>query len=220
MATKAPRRTAERILDAALELFNRFGEPNVSAPVIANALGISAGNLHYHFRAKGDLVDALFDRYALELRALLQTAHGVRDVEEAWFFLHTLFERLWTARFLYRDISDLLSRNRKLEVEFRQLLEEKTHALRSMLEGLREAGAVRIDVREAGPTATSMVVVLTWWLSFEYVRDPRRAPEGEAVQQALLRGAHHVLHLLVPYLEAGQRDHLLQLVGAYDALRQ
>ncbi|HOM13329.1 MAG TPA: TetR family transcriptional regulator, partial [Rubrivivax sp.] len=28
MATKKPRRTAERILEVTLELFNRFGEPN------------------------------------------------------------------------------------------------------------------------------------------------------------------------------------------------
>ena len=60
-----------------------------------------------------------------------------------------------------------------------------------------------------------MVVVLTYWLSFEYVRDPRRALEAGSAQAALLRGAHHVLHLLVPYLEAGQRQHLLRLAGAY-----
>ena len=50
-----------------------------------------------------------------------------------------------------------------------------------------------------------MVVVLTYWLSYEYVRDPRRALEPESAQLALLRGAHHVLNLLVPYLEQGQR---------------
>ena len=32
-----------------------------------------------------------------------------------------------------------------------------------------------------------------------------------------MRGAHHVLNLLMPYLEAGQRAHLLQLVSAYAA---
>jgi hypothetical protein len=53
-----------------------------------------------------------------------------------------------------------------------------------------------------------MVVVLTYWLSFEYVRDPRRALEPESAQAALLRGAHHVLNLLMPYLEDGQRAHL------------
>jgi len=60
-----------------------------------------------------------------------------------------------------------------------------------------------------------MVVVLTYWLSFEYVRDPRRALEPESAQAALLRGAHHVLNLLMPYLEASQRAHLLTLASAY-----
>jgi hypothetical protein len=60
-----------------------------------------------------------------------------------------------------------------------------------------------------------MVVVLTYWLSFEYVRDPRRALEPEHAELALLRGAHHVLNLLVPYLEINQRNHLLGLVGGY-----
>jgi hypothetical protein len=49
------------------------------------------------------------------------------------------------------------------------------------------------------------------------VRDPRRALEAEGAQQALLRGAHHVLHLLVPYLEPAQRTHLVRLAGAYGA---
>ncbi len=62
-----------------------------------------------------------------------------------------------------------------------------------------------------------MVVVLTYWLSYEYVRDPRHALEPESAQVALLRGAHHVLNLLVPYLEQGQRMHLLGLVAAYSS---
>ena len=80
---------------------------------------------------------------------------------------------------------------------------------------MNRSGAARIDSRELEGTATSMVVVLTYWLSYEYVRDPRRALEPEGAQQALLRGVHHVLHLLVPYLETAQRTHLLQLAGAY-----
>ena len=218
MAAKAPRRTKERILDAALELFNRFGEPNVSTPVVAQALGISPGNLHYHYRAKEELVNALFDRHAASLHELLQAADGVSDVEDAWFFLHTLFERVWASRFLYRDINDLLSRNRKLEHDFQQLLQEKTRAVRALLDGMTRAGSLSLDAGDAQPTAESMVVLLTWWLSYEYARDPRHALEAEGAQQALLRGAHHVLHLLVPYLEAGQRRHLRTLAGAYGAL--
>jgi len=217
MARKAPRRTAERILEVTLDLFNRFGEPNVSTTLISAEMGISPGNLYYHYPAKDELVNSLFDRYERALSELLNASDNVRDVEDAWFFMHTLFELIWQYRFLYRDLNDLLSRNRRLETHFQSVLKDKVHAIRAMLGGMGRTGALSMDTRELEPTADSMVVVLTYWLSFEYVRDPRRALEPESAQAALLRGAHHVLHLLVPYLEKGQRMHLLGLAGAYTA---
>ena len=216
MVKKAPRRTAERILEVTLELFNRFGEPNVSTTLISAELGISPGNLYYHYPAKDELINSLFDRYERALNELLNASDGVRNVEDAWFFMHALFELIWQYRFLYRDLNELLSKNRRLETHFQAVLKNKTRAVKALLDGMGRAGAVRIDSREVEATATSMVVVLTYWLSFEYVRDPRKALEPENAQAALLRGAHHVLNLLVPYLEAGQRMHLLTLVGAYN----
>ena len=215
MAKKAPRRTAERILEVTLTLFNRFGEPNVSTTLISAELGISPGNLYYHYPAKDELINSLFDRYERALNELLNASDGVRDVEDAWFFMHTLFELIWQYRFLYRDLNDLLSKNRRLETHFQSVLKNKTRSVKSLLDGMSRAGAMSIDSREVEATATSMVVVLTYWLSFEYVRDPRRALEPENAQAALLRGAHHVLNLLIPYLEQSQRTHLQALIGAY-----
>jgi hypothetical protein len=60
-----------------------------------------------------------------------------------------------------------------------------------------------------------MVVVLTYWLSFEYVRDPRRALEAENASASMMRGAFHVLSLLSPYLDAAQRQHLRHLADNY-----
>ena len=216
MVKKAPRRTAERILEVTLDLFNRFGEPNVSTTLISAELGISPGNLYYHYPAKDELINSLFDRFETALNELLNASDGVRDVEDAWFFLHSLFELIWQHRFLYRDLNDLLSKNRRLETHFQTVLKNKTRAVKTLLDGMSRAGAVHIDSREVEATATSMVVVLTYWLNFEYVRDPRNALEPENAQSALLRGAQHVLNLLAPYLEQKQRMHLLQLVGAYN----
>jgi AcrR family transcriptional regulator len=215
MAKKAPRRTAERILEVTLDLFNRFGEPNVSTTLISAELGISPGNLYYHYPAKDELINSLFDRYERSLAELLNASDGVRNVEDAWFFMHTLFERVWEYRFLYRDLNDLLSKNHRLETHFQTVLKNKTRSVRALLDGLTRGAAMRIDSRELEPVATSMVVVITYWLSFEYVRDPRNALEPGNAQAALLRGAHHTLNLLVPYLEASQRAHLLGLAGAY-----
>lgn len=211
-----PRRTAERILETSLELFNRFGEPNVATTLISSELGISPGNLYYHYPGKDELVNTLFDRFRARLSTLLDASGGVRDVEDAWFFLHSLFELIWEYRFLYRDLNDLLSRNRRLETHFKQVLQDKALAVRSLLDGMRAAGAIALEGREAETTATTMVVVLTYWLSFEYVQDPRRALEPDTAQPALLRGAHHVLNLLVPYLHDAQRSHLRQLASVYE----
>ena len=215
MAKKAPRRTAERILEVALAQFNRFGEPNVSTTVIAAALGISPGNLHYHYPAKEQLINALFDRYAAELNTLLRASDGVRDVEDAWFFMHTLFELIWRYRFLYRDLNDLLSKNRWLETQFQTLLIGKTRAVQTLLDGLRRAGALTPALHDLDATATTMVVLLTYWLDFEYVRDPRHAVEPAHAEAALLRGAQHTLQVLAPYLEESQRLHLAALAASY-----
>ncbi len=216
---KAPRRTAQRILEVTLDLFNRFGEPNVSTTLISAELGISPGNLYYHYPAKDELINTLFDRYEAALTELLRAADDVRNVEDAWLFFHMLFELIWQHRFLYRDLNDLLSKNRRLETHFQFVLKNKQHAVGAVLDGLnrgRAFAAQGIDRREAEPVATAMVVVLTYWLSFEYVRDPRRALEPESAGAALLRGAYHVLTLLLPYLEDGQRRHLHILAGSYN----
>ena len=196
---KRPRRTAERILEVTLDLFNAFGEPNVSTTLISAELKISPGNLYYHYPAKDELVNALFGRY------------------EAWLFFHMLFELIWKHRFLYRDLNDLLFKNRRLETHFQALLAAKEQAMRQVLSGLHLGGALKMELREAAPTANAMVVVVSYWLSYEYVRDPRHALEPDRAGAALMRGAFHALSLLLPYLEPPSRDHLFKLAGQYQS---
>ena len=215
MPPKKPRRTAERILETTLDLFNRFGEPNVSTTLISSELGISPGNLYYHYPAKDELINALFDRYEKGLNELLQAADNVANVEDAWLFFHMMFELVWQYRFLYRDLNDLLSKNRRLETHFQFVLKNKSRAVEAVLDGMNRSSAVRLDRRELPSVATSMVVVLTYWLSYEYVRDPRKALEPEQAGATLARGAWHVLSLLTPYLEPAAREHLQTLAVAY-----
>jgi hypothetical protein len=73
----------------------------------------------------------------------------VRDVEDAWFFMHSLFELIWQYRFLYRDLNDLLSKNRRLETHVQTMLKNKTRSIRAMLDGMSRSGAIRIDARDA-----------------------------------------------------------------------
>jgi AcrR family transcriptional regulator len=145
MQRKPPRRTRERILELALRLFNEHGEPNVTTTAIADEMNISPGNLYYHFRNKDDIVNALFEQYERDIDALLALPGRRReaDVEDAWLFLHLLFETIWRHRFVYRDLSDLLTRNRRIETRFKGILDHKTRAARSLCDGLAATGQLQ-----------------------------------------------------------------------------
>ena len=214
--TKKPRRTAERILEVTLDLFNRFGEPNVSTTLISAELGISPGNLYYHYPARDRLIDTLHDRYEMALDELLPAAQQVRNVEDAWLLLHMLFELIWQYRFLYRDLNDLLSRNRRLEKRFQAVLAHKSQAVRGVIDALAREGVMRIDGGDAAALSVAMVVLLTYWLSFEYVLDPRHALEPQRAAASMGRGAWHVLALLLPHLDAASRAHLRDLAAPYE----
>ena len=214
---KPPRRTAERILATALDLFNRYGEPNVATTLIASDMGISPGNLFYHFPAKELLVNALFDEYVHDMDQLLPAAADVRDMEHAWFFMHSLFELIWRHRFIYRDLNDLLSKNRHLEGQVKGVLQRKQKAFEAMLSGLQEQGLLSQGAFERQSCATHMVVLLTWWLSYEYVQNPRHALEDTNADHSALRGAQQVLGLLLPYLDELPKLQLQALIQVYRA---
>ncbi len=217
MASKAPRRTAERILASALGLFNRFGEPNVATTLIAADVGISPGNLYYHYPGKEDIVNTLFGHYQSDLQALLPAAKDVKDLEDAWFFMHSLFELVWRHRFLYRDLNDLLSKYRQLEQAVKQVLADKHEAFLTLLAQLSDKGWLSQNPTERDSSATHMLVMLTWWLSYEYVRDPRHALEDANAQGGVSRGAQQVLGLLLPYLQEQPKAHMLALLQMYKA---
>ena len=217
MASKAPRQTAERIVASALGLFNRFGEPNVAATMVAADLGISPGNLYYHYPGKEDIVNHLFGQYLNDLQALLPASQDVKDLEDAWFFMHSLFELVWRYRFLYRDLNDLLSKYRQLEQQVKQVLADKHAAFLTLLKRMGDQGWLTQSTTERDSSATQMLVMLTWWLSYEYVRDPRHALEDANAQGGVSRGAQQVLGILLPYLQAQPKAQLTALLQMYNA---
>lgn len=199
----AKRRTRERIVETALRLFNDFGEPNVTTSVIADELEISPGNLYYHFHNKDEIVNALFAEYEREIEHLI-SAPGNRPAtaEDIWFFLHLLFEIIWKYRFFYRDINDLLTRNRLVETHFRRILDHKVQTGTAICQGLVANGMLKANRAEIVALATNMTVVATFWLSFEHARNPRGTPD-------IGRGAYQVISLAAPFLQ-GEARHLLE----------
>lgn len=203
---KTPRRTRERILELSLRLFNEFGEPNVPTSVIAEQMAISPGNLYYHFRNKDDIVNSIFAQFENAIgRMLAVPAERRPTIDDVWTYLHLIFKLVWEYRFFYRDLNDLLSRNRTLELQFKQIFAHKIKVAAQLCEGLRSDGGMAASPLEIEALATNMVVVATYWLSYQYVRNPRQYTEQQSMEDTLVRGCYQVLALAAPYLRGDAR---------------
>jgi AcrR family transcriptional regulator len=206
------RRTRERILEVALAMFNVQGEPNVTTNHIADELEISPGNLYYHFRNKDDIVEQLFAVYETRMDlALVAPADRLPNLEDIWLQLHLVFECMWDYRFLYRDLVDILSRNRKLKLHFARMLNRAATSATEVLKGLTQAEIMRATSDEIRASAENVLLVTTFWLNFHTVRGSR----GELGQEDLSQGIYQVMLLIAPFLRDAERLHLNTLAQAY-----
>ena len=206
------RQTRERILDTSLAMFNAAGEPNVTTNHIADELGISPGNLYYHFRNKDDIVEQLFSRYETRIDdALLIPEDRLPNLEDIWLQLHLVFECMWSYRFLYRDLVDILARNRKLKLRFARIMTRASASAAAMMRGLVRAGVMRASDAEIRGIAENVLLVATFWQSFSAVRSGK----AELETLDLGRGIYQVMVLIAPFLREVEREHLNALAGAY-----
>jgi AcrR family transcriptional regulator len=210
---KRPRRTRERILETSLALFNQSGAPRVTTADIADELNISPGNLYYHFGNKDEIVFELYEAYEARVLPLYADPGGHSlDVDDLWLWLHLLFERMWEYRFLYRDLDELSSRERKLGMRMGALLRKGAATVTELCRGMVEAGTMRASAREIEALADNVLLVATYWPAYDRIR--RASPEGAPGADAG-RAAYQVLALFGPYFNGGARAHLDRLSANY-----
>lgn len=193
-------------------MFNAQGEPNVTTNHIADELGISPGNLYYHFRNKDDIVEHLFMRYEARIdQVLLLPDDRAPDLEDIWLQMHQIFASLWTYRFLYRDLVDILSRNRKLKLRFARIMNRAAGNATDFLRGLVRAGVMRASVDEIHALAESILLVTSFWMSFDAVRGGKARTDDSDLD----RGIHQLMMLIAPFLRDAERFHLNTLAANY-----
>lgn len=205
--------TKTRILDTALNLFNRSGERNVTTNHIAEGLGISPGNLYYHYRNKAAIVAALFERYQEQIRDLLTVPEGPLTWQDKMRYFEGILESMWQARFLHRDLAHFLHQDAELRRRYKVFVQDSLERGLLIYRSLRDSGLIQASDEELRGLLVNTWVLAASWPGFTHGLNPD-ATGDEALDRTLLRqGIYQIICLEAPYLRGEALDHL-------DAMKQ
>ena len=204
----------DRILEVSLLLFNECGEANLSSVDIANELDISPGNLYYHFKGKGQIVDSLIALFGRDMDGVLDVPAEEGDgLLAQWPYLYPLVLCCYRYRFALRNINDLVFR-----------YPEAGKQLVKLLEGVRDNFSTRVSVWAAlgevaiAPEQRNLIARLVKNLMFAVVYAEsyqllmrEKAGVAEYAQGVILQ----LLSLLAPYLSEDQIREIHQVHQDY-----
>jgi len=197
-------KTRDRILKTSLALFNSEGEAQVSTVDIAAVLGISPGNLYYHFKGKEAIIEALFDDFETELRQVLSAPiEKPLSLEDNWIFIYIIFEEINDFRFFYEGMSSILERCQNLRGRLSRLLALKKSTTLAILTSLEKQKLVSFIADEKDRLADRIAAHLTYWLQY------RAVTEKEQTDRARIHdGVYSTILQIAPFVVAGREDYL------------
>ena len=205
--------TRNRILVTSLLLFNEHGEPGTSTNDIADEVDISPGNLHYHFRKKEQVVDALLDEVRADARRVLQPPEADEiSIDDFWAFLHLLLECTAAYRFLFRDLESLAEKYPRVGRVLGSFAKGLAAVFELYLRRLAESGQLECSDRDAAMVSRNLAVIALFSERFDGLTG-----ESLSADDTALRTAGSILNALKPWSASATLEYIERLAAHYDS---
>ncbi|QIB64289.1 TetR/AcrR family transcriptional regulator [Kineobactrum salinum] len=191
----ATRETQTRILEAAISLFNEASASSVSSNRIAEAAGISKGNLHYHYASKEEIIFDIWNQMEVEIRNWADDATRPTLDHMARMALRQ-YRLIWRYRFFYQELNILLENDPELKFRFNQVRRQRMDKVYRFFKALAKAGVLQPDLTDEQLRDLIRIswIVSDFWLSFARV-------EQDTVDMATMQeGYQLILQLFKPVM--------------------
>lgn len=160
-------KTKEKILHHALALFNSEGVENITTRHIASDMGISQGNLHYHYPNKNEVIQALFDGFLARIAAERRyVAEQLFDKEEVLTSMENNFRVMYEYRFFFKAPAVIWRRLPEIREVLVQVFDSRKAQIREIIHHYRDQGIFRPEISEAQIQflAEQFIFVISSWL--------------------------------------------------------
>ncbi|MCG9757972.1 MULTISPECIES: TetR/AcrR family transcriptional regulator [Pseudoalteromonas] len=209
--------TKEKIIRTSIALFNLHGERAITTNHIASSLGISPGNLYYHFKNKEDIIRQIFALYSEHLNTHFKPLEQHNEpLEQLTQYLDSLFDLMWRYHFFYDNLTDILARDDELKKNYIAFQSRLLEQVKAVVIGLRDTGVITIDDDDAKELAHMLKMTVSFWTP--YVKARRMT--GVLEQQDIYNGIVKVLMIFKPYATPMSAPKMAQLQQHYQALAE
>ncbi len=164
----------EKILNAALLLYNEQGIRNITTRHIAASIGISGGNLHYHFKHTEDIIKALFNELAWAYDGLMANAQSVPlDLSAIAFLTEASFRLVNKYRFIFINFVEIGKWIPEIRDTYYQLTQKREQQFLKVFDDLIANGIFREDIPKSNKhgLVKQFFIINDFWLSLNELTD-------------------------------------------------
>lgn len=161
-------KTREKILETALRLFNERGISAVSSKSISEEMGISYGNLCYHFPKKDDIILQLYlnmqEKVDAQFRNIQQE---VVNLEFMLSSLKVLFQEIYHYKFIYLGITKVVRHFDDIKEHAQKQQEQRWNILDMLSTFLVAKGYMKPfkDERQKNMLIHALLLISNSWIS-------------------------------------------------------
>ncbi|MFB9137672.1 TetR/AcrR family transcriptional regulator [Vibrio olivae] len=181
-------KTRDKIVSAALELFNQKGERNITTNHIAAHIEISPGNLYYHFRNKQEIVREIFALYSGEL---LERFTPIHEQSESLVllkhYLDSIFTLMWKYRFFYANLPEILQRDERLHEEYIQVQDKLQGNLKNIMREFVRLELLELEDDEMLSLTTTLHMMASSWLGYQSAMSLKTDITEEVIHRGMLQ---------------------------------
>ncbi|WP_085300505.1 TetR/AcrR family transcriptional regulator [Cognaticolwellia mytili] len=206
-------KTRDKIIQASIVLFNEQGERNVTTNHIAADLGISPGNLYYHFRNKEDIILSIYEEYArsLLIETMPEVSPDVEPLDAIILYMDVVFQAMMKFRFFYSNLPVLLAKNPLLHDKYVEVQSFISQRVSELLISLRDAKMMEFLDEDLPDIVSILRLVNTFWLSFYQTQNN----DTEINDAVFYQGVLKILVIIQPYISESAQDEFLKARAMY-----
>lgn len=161
-------KTKNKILNGALGLFNEHGVSKITTRGIASEIGISQGNLHYHYPNKEAVITVLLQQFIAKIEdAAIQFKVEDFSRKNVLDSMVANYQIMHDYRFLFIDSSAVWRLVPDLKIEILGFIQQKRTAIQSLIEEYKKIGLLRAEISDdqIAFLANQFTLTITSWLT-------------------------------------------------------